>query len=136
MSLPKGKFTVHLLDKDPISAMILKGRLVQNAELEVRSFQSIHEGLVNFRSNPQLVVIQDELDSDRYENGWAVIKEMQCLNPNVRFILFSEHYSRETMFSLINDTSVSYLSRANGRFVDRVEDMILSVLGKQRRFVA
>jgi len=119
------RFLVHLVEKDPITAMILKSRLVEKEGLDITTFGTEEECLRQSNSSPDVVVLHQQHGT--HENQSQLLAKMKRRNPKIRFILFSDDYDRNTMFQFINDSSATYLSRNTGRFSVKVPEMVLEM---------
>lgn len=129
----KEGFRVFLLDKDPISSMILKSKLVEHDNWDVRAFHTPEECWRHLNNEPAVVVIHNKVSGNHYHNGIDLLKDMQLKRPATKFILLSDQYDRQLMFSLINNNSVNYISRNLPNYTTKVKELVEGMEPNQSR---
>jgi CheY-like chemotaxis protein len=125
---------IFLVDQDLISSMVVKSRLVQNPFLNVSTFRSGQECVVNLQKRPAVIILDYSTKGLHGRDGSSTLKELKRSSPNTHVILLSNSRNREAVATLAGNSQAHVTKGPNFSSEIRrlVERMVGEVSSEQR----
>lgn len=118
---------VFLVDQDLISSMIVKSKLVENAHLNVNTYSTGQECVLNCHLNPDVVVLDFNTKGLHGNDGASTLLEVRRRSPKSKIVLLSNNKNRAAMEQYIADDQVYHVAKGPD-FSVRVRNVVNSIL--------
>jgi len=130
------KRLIFIVDDDPISRRILKFQLSNNSRLVVRVFSSAEECLANLYQNPNLVVLDYNLNGNDGSNmsGHQALGVIQKINPKIKIIFVSGDQNFDLLSLYRKYRSIQFVIK-DGYGSLLLKPIVLKTLGYQAALV-
>jgi len=105
------KYTIFVIDDDSLILEMLKSVISEDKSINVISFLSGEDALLNLDLNPEIVVLDYYLNSinNKAMNGLSVLKEIKKNLPSSKVIILSGQEDLEVVYKLNHYNADDYV---------------------------
>lgn len=119
--------TVFVVDQDLISSMILKSRLVEDERLQIRTFNTGLECVMNSHLQPEVIVLDFQTQGVDSLNAASTLQKLRQLCPDSDIVLLSKQENRAQVMQYINDEHVHHVAKGP-HFSHLTRDMVQGII--------
>lgn len=115
----KKKYTVFLVDDDPIFLKVLETQFTEQTPYSIKTFSTGEECLNNLLQKPDVIFLDYYLNSTKSvaENGLAILDKIKLENPEIDVIMLSSQDSMSIAINCIRHQAFDYIVKSEASFV-------------------
>lgn len=114
-----GILHVFLVDDDPFYRKQLEAVFSNESEFKVRSYASSNDCLANIDKNPDLILLDYNLDSvdNSAPNGLTTLRKIKSALPNTHVIMLSAQDKMDVAVNCMKNGASDYITKNETAFV-------------------
>ena len=119
---------IYLIDDEPIQNEMLKDYLSERFLYDIKTFDNGEEALQNMQDNPEIVVLDYHLNSERpnAKNGVEILKDIKEKYPDTQVIMLSGQDKIDVAVDSIKYGAYDYVVKGETAF-SRMENIMNNV---------
>jgi DNA-binding NtrC family response regulator len=113
------KIKIFLVDDDQMYLKALENEFKKNGNFEIMTFDTGEECLKNLHLNPDIVVLDYFLNSEKKEsvNGFNILVKIKETNPNIQVIILSSYENVDIAVNCIKYDAFNFIVKNETAFV-------------------
>jgi len=127
------KTQLFLVDDDAVFLKALEIDFLQHSDYEIRTFSSGENCLSNIADEPQIIILDYNLDGINKEamNGLETLDKIKQFNKNIQVIMLSSQDSIDVAVSCMHHLAYDYVVKSETAFF-RIQKNITNILAQQK----
>ena len=123
------KIKIFLVDDDLLYLKLLEIEMLEEPAFEVASFPSGEACINNLQHNPELVVLDYQLDgNDRNAmNGLETLDKIKAFNPRIPVVMLSAQDKIDVAINCIHHKALDYVVKSETAFL-RIQKIVRNLL--------
>ncbi len=124
------RFSVFLVDDDPIFLKVLETQFSEQTDFLIKTFSTGEECLINLTFNPDIIFLDYYLTpDDSTHTGLQILDKIKNINPNINVVMLSSQHQIEVAVNCMKHDAFDYIIKAEGAFMRAIK--CINVLRKQ-----
>jgi DNA-binding NtrC family response regulator len=129
----ENKIKLFLVDDDILFLKMLEIEMQEQADFEIETYSSGEDCICNLLHNPQLVVLDYQLDGiDQHAmNGLETLDKIKTLNPLLPVVMLSAQDKIEVAINCMHHKALDYVVKSETAFI-RLQKIIADAFNYKR----
>jgi DNA-binding NtrC family response regulator len=129
----KNKIRLFLVDDDILFLKMLEIEMQEQADFEIETYSSGEDCICNLLHNPQLVVLDYQLDGiyQHAMNGLETLDKIKTLNPLLPVVMLSAQDKIEVAINCMHHKALDYVVKSETAFI-RLQKIIADAFTYKR----
>jgi two-component system, OmpR family, response regulator len=123
------RIKIFLVDDDAVFLKLLEIEFLENADLDIITFQNGEQCIENLVQDPDVIILDYKLDGiDKSAmNGLAVLDKIKEYNPEIAVIILSAQDKIEVAINCMHHKAFDYVVKSETAFL-RLQKIISTIL--------